>query len=319
MKTERIPLTELTDRLPEEIDLLIVSASFEMRCRSVADVLDPEKVGRTLVAQNQNHAEFHDDQANYLISRFGRRSSLMPLDTSEPLQTADNMERCINEAMKENPRNIVVDISTFTREGFLILFRILSAVPRHKCPKYYVYARAQEYSIGSQPEDKWLSRGIASVRSVLGYPGSFEPSRRLHMIVLVGFEYDRVAELIRRCEPSEVSLGQSITSEPDSQNHLDAHRRSYDRLRSVFGEVHKFEFPSYDSDGARAAVLAQHRAHMGYNCMVAPMNTKVSAMGSAEAALEDQSIQVVYAQAVLYNVQSYSRPGDVCYLMTNQS
>lgn len=314
METVRTPLSKLQEYIPSEIDLLVVSASFELRCRSVADAIEPSRVRHVLVAQNQNHAEFHEDQANYLLKRFAGRSRLMKLHTAYPLITADSIARSFAEVFESPPRNIVVDISTFTREAFLILYRIMNIAFGRSVPKQYLYARAKEYSLGMNREEKWLSRGIADVRSVLGYPGAFEPSRRLHLIVLVGFEYDRVAELIRRCEPSVISLGQAASNEPDSLDHLDIHRYNYDRLRSVFGEVERFEFPGYDPDGARDAVLTRFRARPGFNCMLAPMNTKLSTMGAAQAAVEEPSIQIVYAQAIIYNVKAYSVPGDVCYV-----
>lgn len=316
MITRRLEIAELAASLPTEIDLLIVSASFESRCRSVSDSIDPLRVPHALIAQNQNHAEFHDDQATYLMGRFEGRSHLMRLDTAHPLVTADSMVKALHGASKNVLRHVVIDISTFTREAFLILYRLIDTLWDDRTTKYFVYARAQEYSTDCKLEDKWLSRGIADVRSILGYPGRFEPSRRLHLIVLVGFEYDRVAELIRRCEPSVISLGQAMTSEPDGQSHLEMHRYNYERLRSVFGEVSRFEFPGYDSDGARDAILSEHRTCKDYNCMLAPMNTKISALGAAQAAILEPSIQIIYAQAIIYNVQAYSRAGDVCYLLT---
>ena len=39
------------------------------------------------------------------------------------------------------------------------------------------------------------------------------------------------------------------------------------------------------------------------------MNTKISTLGAAMVALEDESIQVCYAQADVYNANNYSTPG----------
>lgn len=317
MKLERLESSSLARALPRTLDLLVLSASFESRCKSVADIIDPGTVKRAIVAQNRNHAEFHDDHAKYLLARF-QNSQLMELDTSDPTRTADSMLRSLKEASKFDPRNILIDISTFTREAFLILYRIINHLWGYSTPVNYVYARAKEYSVGSASNEKWLSRGVADVRSVLGYPGEFEPSRCLHLIALVGFEYERVAELIRRCEPSVISLGYASPRESDGQDHLEGHRYSFERLRSVFGEVGMFAFPGYDPTGARDAILRQFRSRSGYNCMLAPMNTKLSTMGAVQAALVESSIQIVYSQAIIYNVKAYSEPGDAFYLVSGK-
>jgi hypothetical protein len=318
MRTERLLLSNLRSALVSDIDLLIMSASFEGRCKAVADAIDPMTVRRALVAQNRNHAEFHDNHAKYLLDRFGERATLMELDTSDPLRSADNIVRILRECATQKLQNVVIDISTFTREGFLILFRALNLLLDESVKKQYIYARAEEYAVGSKLEDKWLSRGIADVRSVLGYPGAFEPSRRLHLIVLVGFEYDRVAELLRRCEPSIISLGQALASEKDSAEHVAMHHFNYERLRNVFGEVDRFDFPGYDPEGARDAILRRLSAREGYNTMIAPMNTKLSTMGAALAAMLKPEMQIVYAQAILYNVKDYSKSGDACYVATSR-
>lgn len=314
MKTQRIQLTGLGTVLPDQIDLLILSSSFESRCESVALNTDPKRVRRVLVARNRNHLDVHSDHTRALLARFGDCAGIMELDSSDPLKTADSIARSVRQHLQSGSANIVVDISTFTREGFLILFRFLDLFAKPRA-LWYVYSLAAEYAVGLASAEKWLSRGITEVRSVLGYPGEFDASKRLHLVVLVGFEYDRVAELIRRCEPTVVSLGQAASVAQDDANHFEVHARNYARLRSVFGDVKQFEFPCYDPGGTRNAVLQQVRAHSGFNCIVSPMNTKLSTLGVARAAIVESSIQLVYAQPILYNIHGYSRPGDICYVI----
>ena len=75
----------------------------------------------------------------------------------------------------EGAHRFVIDATTFTRESLLILVRFLKQSLKTSDSVQFLYAPAKEYSIGTQYEDKWLSRGIREVRSVLGYPGDFLP------------------------------------------------------------------------------------------------------------------------------------------------
>ena len=83
----------------------------------------------------------------------------------------------------------------------------------------FLYAPASEYSIGDKPGDKWLSKGISEVRSVMGYPGGFAPSRDTHLIILAGFEDYRALSLIQELEPSLVSIGYGDSSEVSTGPH----------------------------------------------------------------------------------------------------
>ena len=44
------------------------------------------------------------------------------------------------------------------------------------------------------------------------------------------------------------------------------------------------------------------------------MNTKISTLGVALAAMERSDLQICYGPAATYNVDNYSSPDDHCYL-----
>lgn len=164
--------------------------------------------------------------------------------------------------------------------------------------------------MGDPLEKKWLSQGIADIRSVLGYPGAFSPSRRLHLVAIVGFEHDRVLELIRNYEPAVISLGYATSDQPGSDEHLAVNRHRFKIVRSICGSAKEFTFPCYDPFGTKCAIEKQIRLVPELNVVVACLNTKPSTMGAALAAIENKRIQICYAQAVVYNHRNYSRPGD---------
>ncbi|HWM93282.1 MAG TPA: hypothetical protein VN493_21140 [Thermoanaerobaculia bacterium] len=313
MNILRIPLDELPRCLPEEIDLFICSASFEERCRLVANHIDPWRVRCALVAENENHRELHGDNARYLMDRFGSSAVPVMLDTGKPLKTADSLSAALEKCALSEPRNLCVDVTTFTHEGFLILFSLLKRNFNPDIVKY-LYSSAREYSIGDPVDKKWLSKGIGEVRSVLGYPGEMLPSRKLHLIVLVGFEHERVRELITRYEPSVISLGYGDSDEPGAETHHAANKHGFEMVKALFGEANEFTFSCYEPLETKSAIERQMRLSPECNVVVAAMNTKPSTIGAALAALENEAIQLCYAQALLYNYQHYSTPGSHCYI-----
>src|SRR5579859_6528425 len=229
MQTFRHQLDELRGLFQSATDLFICSASFESRCRAIPDHLNRDVVRRAIIFENVRHKAMHGDHANYLLNLFQGRSELVMLDNMDPLQSADAMVDALHTRGSPAVARVLCDITTFTHESVLILFKIMALLFRN-ADVWYLYATAGDYSVGDPAPRKWLSKGVDEVRSVLGYPGEMEPSRRLHLIVLAGFEHERIAELIRRFEPSKISLGCVDEEQQDAAAHMPAHRYGADTL-----------------------------------------------------------------------------------------
>jgi hypothetical protein len=182
---------------------------------------------------------------------------------------------------------------------------------------YLLYVSAADYSIGDNKEDKWLSKGVAEVRTVLGYTGDITPSKKMHLIVLVGFEYQRASRLIEILEPSCLSLGHGVVQSATDEKHIAAQEFFYDLLSKMMmrhGTVDKFEFYCNDPEESKKSILVQSSKYSDHNVIIAPMNTKLSTVGAALASFENSEIQVCYAQADYYNYHKYSLPGNSCYM-----
>jgi len=314
MKSSRLLLEELAVRFEVEIDVFICSASFEERCLSIPRHLNRKLVRRALIAENENHLGLHAGNGSRLMDMFEGRAEHVWLDTTNPLKTADSLQLALRRCAEERVRHILVDITTFTHEGMLILFGLLRERFR-EARITYLYAGASEYSVGDVEENKWLSKGIGEIRSVLGYSGRFLPSQKLHLVVMVGFEHERVGELIRQYEPSYISLGYGESTEPGAEKHHPVNMHGFEQVKAIYPQAEDFVFYCYDPFKTKEIVRQQAGRHQNTNVVIATFNTKISTLGAALAALEDDSIQICYAQALVYNYAAYSLPGDKVYLV----
>jgi hypothetical protein len=310
---KRMQINELSTDLMQKlgkINLFVCSASYEERCMSIPTVLK-EIVLKVVIAENENHKAMHRPYVKQLDKLFPKASWAM-LDTTQPLKTADALFKMV-EGDSIQDKHIVVDMTTFTHETLLILFKVLDM--KHLLQRtLFLYCCAKTYSNEELDGKKWLSRGVGVVRSVLGYPGQMRPSQNLHLIVLTGFEVERVSELIRRYEPSIISLGYPKSDEPNASLHENLSSTSYKILKAIHGSVQEFVFDCYDPQKTEQAIVDQMRKITGHNTVVAPLNTKLSTIGEAMAATSQEDIQLCYAEALVYNYQHYSTPGDTCYL-----
>ncbi len=314
---QRLPLSALPSALGGPIDVFVCSASYEARCISAAEVLaDVVAVHYPLVCHNQKTVPEVYRSVERLERIFEGKGARIGLDKNQPLRTADALQTALSKVTDETrPLHYVLDITTFTTEALLILLRILQQQLRRKDPVELIYTTAAEYSVGLKPEEKWLAKGVQDVRSVLGYPGLARPSRKSHLIVLVGLDSDRAIELIDSYEPHVVSLGFGDPETPTEVANSGMSRLAYQAVARRIVSYKEFVFSPSDPFVTELAIRRQVEIEPGANVLIAPMNTKVSTVGAAGAAFANDDIRLCYASARIYNVQGYSRPSDHCFII----
>jgi hypothetical protein len=313
MAVEQHTIADFVDAVGH-VDVFICCASYEERSLSLARALSKRQQPECVWLVQ--HADLHDQvshNAQEVIDLFGPRVKHITARTDRPLDIADHMQQALLTLPEADGRTLLVDITTFTHESLLILLRLLEMHRSRFSKALFCYCSASDYDPGVEDKDKWLSKGVYRVRSVLGYPGHISPSKPNHLLVLVGYEYERASSLIEVFEPAKVSLGKGQSA---GERHLEAGRR-FDLLKeecmSRCPSVEEFEFSCHDSFECKSDLLEQIHMSPDYNAIIAPLNTKISTVGCALAAMSEPSIQLCYAQALQYNCANYSSPRDNCY------
>ena len=321
MNIEKLTPAELSGRLAHSDCAFVCSSSFEKRCLSVAQALDPASVKKAYILEARDLSDYVGQSALLLKERFAPNSEIVQVSTQDPLSTGDSIAEMVRVMIERAPSDRwLIDITTFTHEALLILLRLLrinSDACREKSIRF-AYTNSADYSIGDPVESKWLSKGVQGVRTVLGYPGRLLPSRRTHLIILVGYEYERAVKLIELMDPTSVSLGFGRSGTATSEKNKDANEhylRLVERMAAAYTTVDTFEIACNDPLQTRALIAEKAAKTQGLNVVLAPMNNKMSTLGAALAAFEREDIQVCYCPVNEYNFQSYSAPGDACYLI----
>lgn len=313
--TSRVSLKEFGSADPSPIDLFVCSASFEERCVSIAKSLSG-RIRQAVIVRNREFVSTSDQYFQTLQALFGGQAIEALVSSVSPMVTADVLAKEVVSRVTGRLANIFVDITTFTHEHLLIL---MALVKKHGLRGRFTfgYTGAAEYSTNTDEENVWLSRGVRQVRSILGYPGNLAPSKRLHLIVLMGFESERARLLIEIMEPSKISLGVGDPAKSVSQHHFARNERFLSRLGSfletqtlIQTEITRFSFSCVDPFEARDVVLRESSRFSDFNSVVCPMNTKISTVGVGLAALASPRLQIVYASPEEYNEEGYSSPGD---------
>ena len=320
MHPKRIDLSALSGEFSKPIDVFICCASYEERSLSVADNLPLTSVRTAFVLENMDLARHVDENAQKLRDLFGAKAKDVPISSVSPLEIADGIIGALNKRTRSAHEHYLVDITTFTHEGLLILLKLLAMTVRTEDTVQIVYASALCYGGGEDTKvgDRWLSKGVEEVRTVLGYPGKHFPSNKTHLIVLVGYEHERASKLIEIIEPHSIALGYGKSGSETAEKNKDANEyflRLVQKTTIGCDNVETFEIFCDNPLSTRDAITSMVQKASSSNILLAPMNNKLTTLGAALAAREREEIQICYARASLYNYVNYSKPGNICYLM----
>ena len=182
-----------------------------------------------------------------------------------------------------------------------------------------VYVNASEYCPGQTLSSKWLSKGCGDIRPVLGYPGMLLPSQKTHLIVIVGYEYNRAFDLISALEPNSITLVYGTPEEAITEKDHEANRFFNDLVEQMtfeFSNVKSITIPCNNPPQTAKALQNLYDEHELDNIVVVSMNNKMSTVGVALSAFKNERVQVCYAPAVIYNETNYSIPGSDCFVCT---
>jgi hypothetical protein len=299
------------------IDLLICSSGFEDRSTSLPLSLDKSKIKEAVL--------FHIDE-NYIKSYENYLKVQEHLDfirkieypKNNPLETYDIFCSEIKSFLKSsyvgNKLNVLVDVTTFTREVLLILIKVLSLSEISK--NIYVnlvYTPAESYPC------EWLTKGVRQIRSIFGYSGMNYPSKKHLLVILNGFETERTEEVINSFEANKILLGKP--SKPhsinDKLNEISEEKFQYIKQKYYSSLINEFEFSCLEINETVEKIediIDQYSSE--YNIVIAPLNNKVSTIGCAIVAIKNEDVQICYASANQYNINAYSKGSEYFLIYT---
>lgn len=301
-----------------KIDAFICSSSFEERCFVVPNLINELKPKQILIFYNSNEVEEISINADKIIgiSKNQSGSEKIKLNSEDPIsnymQVINAVENLISQH-KSKP-NLLIDTTTFTHETLLVLLKIIHLKKSVLGRVYLCYVGAEEYSTNTVgDEDKWLSKGVDQIRTILGYPGFTDPTKKNHLIILFGFEYERTKKIIDVYEFDIISLG--FGDIPIQENHMKINYNRHKKLVTETPSAHQFTFSLRDPSVTKKQLLTYIKKPQlkEANTVIAPLNNKISTIGAGLAAIANENLQIAYAKASIYNTEGYSKANDEIY------
>lgn len=301
--------TSLADAISDAPNLFITCASFEDRCLSASSALAGKKIDSAIIFYVEEFFSHSENNKNKLLSYFNGNREEVPLFHSNPRNTADSI---INVLTPNFPsyKNILVDISTFTRESLLILLKALNQKRQPYQKLQLVYTCAEETS-------KDLSHNLIETRSVMGYMGEMKPAIPLHLIIMLGFEYERAQQLIETYEPDYISIGYGGSEESISSELHNLNIEFKEKLISIYTDnvIDQFDHSLIDPFKTANELADVINSRPECNTVIAPLNNKISTIGAGLLAINSPEVQICYTQMGSYNIANYSSASNQCYVI----
>jgi len=304
-------MSDLNNNVPDDIDIFICCASFEERCLVIPNFIEKKRIGKSLVCYNIDQDGKIPENKNFLLKQLPH-SEEVKLHSDDPLYITNSLTHVLTGLKNTEVHKIVIDTTTFTHEGLLILIKLTQAVlSTSSIHILYVGAESYSYNI-TKPEEKWLTKGVAEVRTVMGFPGYFDYTQKNHLVVLFGFEVERTIKIIETFEPDVISIGLGSANYSINSNHYQINIERHEKLRQVY-PLNTFEISLRNPFDCKDQILKQIALFPNHNKIIAPLNNKLSTVGAALAHKFDSDIQLCYAKGNLYNREGYAKASNKFY------
>lgn len=300
MKTEKGKIIEQLGL----VDLFICSSGFEERSTRLALSLNTNKISDSVIfhlndtykASNVNLNKIQEKIPEIKVIEYPKNSSLETFDIFY-----DTLKR-INTDKSNISLNVVIDITTFSREVLLILIKVISLRSFSNFKTTIVYTPNESYS--NEDGNFWMTKGVREIRSIIGFSGLHSPSKKLMLLILNGFEEERTEHIIECFEPDKIVFGRPNKkgSINQSLNAISCSKYDSIKIRHQNLITEEFEFSCVDIKTTINELNRIITENKDFNIVISPLNNKISTIGVAITAINNEEVQVCYASANQYNI-----------------
>ena len=286
---------------------IIAAASFEERS-SVWIMKFLASGGRRESVSLANIVESHPEYEHQL-SKFAKLG-LRDLDTLDRFSSRSLWDWCVTAVKKAEgvATRLVIDITCMPRE-FLGMLLFAVAMRKNSFAKIcvaYVSAPSNGYATQNpslDKEDRWLSKGVSEVRTIVGYPGTFRGESPSHLVVLAGHEFDRLLAIAEYLEPTRLTIGAEIETSSTVPGAGVLSQGVAQKLKDRI-QVPEINDISFSASSVEDVVRSLGKLDLGLpaeNVALVAMNTKLAFVGAAMFSLANRGIRLVYAVPREYN------------------
>lgn len=310
MKVKNVDIQTYLDK----IDLLILSSGFEERSKTLSSNLNKKKIASVLLFHLDDNYSIAENNKSEIISKFDKINTI-EYPKNDSFSTFhlfyEKIEVILQNIKISKKLKVVLDATAFSREILLVLIKVLTRPSFiNKIDLTFIHTPVEDYCNG---ESFWLTKGVREIRPVFGYSGSMTPSKKLLLIVFNGFEEERTEIIIESFEPYSLILANPSKSGSINEDLKVIVDTKYKTIKSKFSNIliDEKEFSCIEIDSTISLLNEIYEQYNEkYNIVISPLNNKISTIAIAIASILNDSFQVCYASANLYNIHKKLIPSN---------
>lgn len=307
-----------------DCDLLILAAGFEERCiKFIEDYKFLDKLKKIIILKYSTHESDNKKNLDFLITiseKLGERPIICEISPSDVKDNAKNLENHLNNIIKFETKNIIIDISSMTH---FLIFQTLNSVQKvlPASSIRIIYTEANEYFPKPKEEEKFLeqirrgliaedllSHNLRDVFILKEFVGNFKPNLPICLLMLVGYEVYRTEGIIEQYAPSRVVFFYGESPVIDFSKRADFSKNLHN-LKGITKLVPSREekISTLYVDKILNVLDSFYNLYIhNYNICIAPQCSKMQTVASYLFCQKHKDVQVVFTQPVAFNVKNYS-------------
>ncbi|PWG79285.1 hypothetical protein [Pararcticibacter amylolyticus] len=244
------------------------------------------------------HAEKTEDILSKIVavaSRRGLKFSKIDLKKNDFLSNWVCLEEIFSKP-EFYSAEVFVDITTMPREVIWILLYNLRKFNRELS---WFYHKPQSYN------SDWLTREPDLPRLLLKHSGIIDPSKQTALVIITGFDGERVKQLLNFYDPKKVVMG--IQSGTQFENDV----RNNPRLFDLEVDCEFLNIDAYGQGSGFSAINEKIKAMVDeYNIVIASLGPKLTALSMYMLYIEHPEIALAYLPCKDFNLDYSYGIGD---------
>lgn len=289
-------------------DIFIVCASFEDRTTAVVNKFSKKyKVTTSFIFKydEPNLTNLRDANFNKLMETLSVHSdNVLPVicNHHDPLDGVFKLKiLCEYKSLDFENKNVTIDITTFTKQYLLVLFKFIE---KHN-PKSVrlFYTEPEDYAV------KWgkpLSYGLTDIVSVPTYGGHFYIGKENLLILQLGYEGDRAYALWEKLAPHKTIL---LIGKPSFKDSWEGRVEEFNKkLISKLPNDAIYYIPTLDPFVVSKNLDELIEKHLTkYNIIISPLGPKPQVVGCYLSVRKYPDVQIVYAIPKSHEEEYFSK------------
>ncbi len=294
-----------------KFDIFISSGSFEERCKkSISIFLQNSVKIETSIIFSFIEKDKNDNKGKNLTKMLENlkkiSKNLVLLDVGSVSKPSKGIKKFILEmdklSVEFKNKKILLDISTFPKPYLFLLIKVL--FDRYKVNSVYVcYTEPLKYKDKNTTNGETiLTSGLDRIECIPGFVGNSTYSQNL-LIVILGFEGNRAQEVFEIIEPT---ITYAINGFPSYKPGW--HKISIENNMSFLNESgahrHIYFAPAndpFETEKVISELIEEIKiSNPDNNIIIAPLGTKIQALGILLYALRNRAIKIVYPFPSIY-------------------